>query len=138
MDIKILGSKILKINAEVKPTFSGKLKIDTNINLKSIEKFKPELSNINSIKTDATFKISYDELGFIEISGQLFLSCDNDKQIDEIVSNFDQKKFDSIEIISIMNIIMQKFSIKAFEIEEELGLPIHIKLPSLSSKKNND
>jgi len=37
--------------------------------------------------------------------------------------------------IKISNFIIKKASIKAFELEEELGLPIHIKLPTLNIKE---
>ena len=37
----------------------------------------------------------------------------------------------------ITNMIIQKASIKAFELEEELGLPIHISLPQMQIKKKD-
>lgn len=134
MEIKLLGSKILKIHGEKNSKFSGKLKIDSNIKIISMEKFKPEKSEMNSLKIESSFIVDYGELGKIEIIGEIFLEGD-EKDIEEIIKDFNDKKFDSKEHISIINVILQKFSIKAFEIEEELNLPIHIKLPSFEFKK---
>lgn len=135
MKLKLLGSKITKINAERNPDFSGKLNVNTNIKISSIEKYKPESTNIDSLKITSLFIIDYGNLGKIEIEGQLYISSDEDT-IEEVIKNFDNKKFDTPEQITIMNLIMQRFSIKAFELEEELSLPIHIKLPSLQVKKD--
>ena len=49
-----------------------------------------------------------------------------------------EKKFDTDEHLSITNMIVQKATIKALEIEEELGLPFHIRLPTLALKKESD
>jgi len=134
MEMKLLGSKITKINAERNPDFDGKLELNTNINIKSIEKFQPENANIESLKVNAVFEIQYGELGQISIEGQLYLNTDT-KEIEEIINNFKSNKFDTPEQMAIMNIVIQRFSIKAFELEEELGLPIHIRLPTLQPKK---
>ncbi len=132
--MRLLGSKIFKLHAERNPDFDGKLELKTNINIKSIEKYKPENVKIESLKINSIFEIKYGELGKIEIEGQLFIDAE-DKEMDTIIENYKSKNFDTPEQMAIMNLIIQKFSIKAFELEEELGLPIHIKLPTLQSKK---
>ena len=134
MEMKFLGSKITKINAEKKPDFDGTLELNTNINIKSIEKFQPENTNIESLKVNAVFEVKYGELGEISIEGQLYLSTEQ-KIMEDIIESFKSNKYDTPEQLAIMNIIIQRFSIKAFELEEELGLPIHIRLPTLQAKK---
>jgi len=134
MKAKLIGSKITKIEAERSPDFSGNLSLSTNINIISIEKFKPESSNIESLKIEASFKVDYADLGRVVITGQLFLSSDYEV-LTKLENDFKDKEFKTPEMLSIMNLIMQRFSIKAFEIEDELGLPIHVKLPVLQEKK---
>lgn len=131
IDLKLIGSRIIKLTAERNPDFSGKLKINSNVKINSIEKIKEAKG---SLKVSYNFKIDYLELGEISIDGSIFLSTEP-KKIKEILKNFGDKKFDTPENITITNLILQKASIRAFEIEEELGLPIHIKLPSISIKK---
>ncbi|MCK4997531.1 hypothetical protein KAS08_04450 [Candidatus Pacearchaeota archaeon] len=130
-NLKLIGSKLTKVNAERNPDFSGKLEMKTNIGIDSIEKVK---ESKDTIKLGYSFNVDYSELGSIAIKGKLFLTGDA-KLIKDLLKTFKDKKFDSPEYLAITNLIIQKASIKAFELEEELGLPIHIKLPSLSLKK---
>jgi len=130
-NLKLAGSRFTKIEAERKPDFSGKLEMKTNIKVNSMEKHKDVK---DTIKLSYTFEVNYMELGNVSIEGILFISGDS-KSVKELLKIQKDKKYDSPEYIGITNLIIQKASIKAFELEEELGLPIHIKLPSLSLKK---
>jgi hypothetical protein len=130
-EIKLLGSRITKIYGERKPDFSGKIEITTNIKLKDIDKLK---DTKDTLKIDYNLTIDYKELGNISIEGIIFISTDP-KTIKEIQKSWKDKKFETEEQIQITNLIIRKSSIKAFALEEELGLPFHIQLPSLSLKK---
>ena len=130
-NLKLVGSRFLKVSAERKPDFSGKLEMKTNIKIDTLEKVK---ETKDTIKLAYTFEIDYVELGGVAIEGLLFLSGDA-KSIKEILKVQKDKKYDSPEYVGLTNLIIQKASIKAFELEEELGLPIHIKLPPLSVKE---
>jgi len=131
VEIKLIGARISKIFGERKPEFSGNLEISTNIKLVNIDKLK---DTKDSLKIDYELVVDYKELGEISIEGSIFISTDS-KTIKEIQKSWKDKKFDTEEQIQITNLIIKKASIKAFEIEDELGLPIHIQLPSLSLKK---
>ena len=130
-EIKLLGARISKISGERKPDFSGKLEVNTNIKLLGLDKLK---DSKDSLKIDYELIVDYKELGNITINGTIFVSTDS-KTIKEIQKSWKDKKFDTEEQITITNLIIRKASIKAFELEDELGLPIHIQLPSLSLKK---
>ena len=129
-NLKLIGSKLVKINAERNPEFNGKLEIKTNIKINSLEKTK-EIKD--TLKLSYNFEIDYNELGKILIEGILFLSGDS-KTIKELIKTQKDKKYNTPENIMLTNLIIQKASIKAFELEEELNLPVHIKLPTLSIK----
>ena len=130
-NLKLVGSRFTKLSTEVNTSFSGKLSMDTNIKIISIELFKDKKDTIN---VSYTFEIDYKELGNVEITGNLFLES-NAKKAKDIVKSWEDKKFNTEEQIQITNIVLQKASIKAFELENELGLPIHIKLPTVTAKE---
>jgi hypothetical protein len=132
-NLKLAGSRFTKIDAERNDDFSGKLEMTTNIKITSIEKIKERK---DSVKIDYVFMVDYKELGKITIGGTLFLTGDA-KTIKELLKSHKEKSYETPEYMSITNVIIQKASIKAFEIEEELMLPVHIKLPALSMKKDN-
>ena len=130
-NLKLIGSKFLKVNAERKPDFSGTLDIKTNIKIDTLEKIK---DSKDALKLGYTFEVNYGDLGEVEVRGLLFLSGDS-KIIKDLLKLQKDKKYDSPEFVAISNLIIQKASIKALELEEVLGLPIHMKLPTLSVKK---
>ncbi|MBU2576934.1 MAG: hypothetical protein KKF50_04395 [Nanoarchaeota archaeon] len=130
-EIKLLGARFSKLSGERKPEFSGQLEISTNVKLVNIDKFK---DSKDSLKIDYELVVDYKELGNISIEGTLFVSADS-KTIKEIQKSWKDKKFDTEEQVAITNLIIRKSSIKAFALEDELGLPLHIQLPLLSLKK---
>jgi len=130
-ELKLAGSKFLKVSAERNPDFSGKLEVKTNINIDSLDKIKEAK---DALKLGYTFMVNYGTLGEISIKGLLFLSGDS-KTIKSLLKIQEDKKYDSPEYVGLTNLIIQKASIKAIELEEEIGLPIHIKLPTLSIQK---
>ena len=130
-ELRLAGSKILKIEAERNPEFSGQVTMETNIKLSGVESIK-EMKD--TLKASYTFEVNYADLGKVKIEGQLFIKTTS-KIAKELQKSIKDKKYDSPENIAITNLIIQKASIKAFEIEEELGLPIHIRLPTVEFKK---
>ena len=130
VELKLAGSRFVKINAERNVDFDGKIEIKTNIKINSLDKIKDAK---DSLKLNYTFEVDYKELGKIELEGILFLSGDS-KTIRDLLKIQKDKKYESPEYIGLSNVIIQKASIKTFELEEELGLPIHIKLPTLTLK----
>lgn len=129
--MKIIGAKFLEIEAKKDPNFSGKLELKTNINIQNIEKVE---KTKDTLKITYIFEINYSELGKIKIKGEIYTNSDS-KTIKTILKNKENKEYNTPEYILLTNFIIQKASIKAFELEDELGLPIHIKLPTLSVKK---
>jgi hypothetical protein len=134
--MKLLGSRITKVSGERNPDFDGKISMKSDINISSIEKFKPEGVKQESLKVKFSFKVDYSDLGSVLIEGLLFVTTDTKTQKD-LLRDWKDKKFDSPENMAVMNMILQKSSIKAFELEEELGLPIHIQLPLLQRQKKD-
>ena len=130
-NIKIIGAKFTEIEAKRDPDFSGKIKLKTNIQILSLDKIE---KSKDTIKTTYIFEIDYGTLGKIKIKGDIFLLSDT-KTIKTILKSQENKKYNTPEYIKISNFIIKKASIKAFELEEELGLPIHIKLPTLNIKE---
>lgn len=131
-NMKLIGAKFLEIEAKRDPEFSGKIELKTNIQINSIEVVK---ESKETIKLLYTFEINYGKLGLIKMKGNLFL-LSNAKTIKTIQKQKENKQYNTPEYIQLTNFIIKKASIKAFELEEELNLPIHIKLPTLSIKKD--
>ena len=132
--LTLMSSRLIKVVGNRNMDFSGKISMNQNIKISEMEKFKPVDAKIESLKVVYSFEIDYGDLGSVEIGGILFIGTDS-KTLKKILEEYKNKKFDSTEHVNIMNFVIQKASLKAFEIEEELGLPIHIRLPQLSPKQ---
>jgi hypothetical protein len=130
-NLKIAGSRFTKVAAEINTEFSGKLSMDTGIKIISIELFKDKK---DTIKVSYSFEIDYKDLGKVEIEGKIFIESDT-KTSKDIVNSWKDKESNTEEQVMITNMVLQKASIKAFELENELGLPIHIKLPTITAKE---
>ncbi len=129
--MKIIGANFLEINAKRNRDFSGKLKLKTDVQINSLEELK---ESKDTLKITYIFGVDYGSLGKIEVKGELYILSDSET-IKKILKNKEDKEYNTPEYIKITNMIIKKASIKAFELEEELGLPIHIKLPTLSIKE---
>lgn len=127
-DLRLLGLNFSKIEAEKNSNYNGKLEIKQNINVETIEKFKPELAKQDTLKIKFSFEVDYGELGKINLKGTMFLSLDP-KSLKEILKQWEAKKLSKEFSLVAFNIIFQKASLKALQFEEELGLPPHVQLP---------
>ncbi|MDP2947496.1 MAG: hypothetical protein Q8N88_05265 [Nanoarchaeota archaeon] len=130
LELKILDSKFIKINGYRNPNFSGDIKTKTNLKIIDIKNIK----NTNLLRIKYDFEIVFGNLGQISISGMLIISTDPETSL-QIQNIWKDKKIETPQYITIANIIIQKASLRAIQLEEELSLPIHIKLPKLSVLK---
>ena len=126
-EIKLAAFKYFKISSERVEDFKGQLKITPSINIKSIEKAE---NNKEILAVEFVFSIDYNGLGKIELTGKMFLAVDS-KTMKEAADGWKNKKLDNEINLILLNIIMQKASLKALELEEELSLPPHVQLPKL-------
>jgi hypothetical protein len=129
--MNLLGNRFVKISAVRNPDFSGQPSAKTNIKILDLEIFGKDK---NSFKVKYFFEIDYSELGNVTIEGSLFISTDA-KTLKELQKSWKEKKIDTSEYIFITNLVIQRASLKALELEEEMGLPIHIKLPKIDLKE---
>lgn len=129
-EIRLLGFNFTKIEAMKDPGFNGKLELQNNMVVSSVEKHKLELVKEDALKINFVFTISYGKLGKVELTGTLFLLVDS-KILKEAVKSWEDKKLPDELRLSVLNIILQKSSLRALQLEEDLGLPTHISLPRI-------
>ena len=124
-EIRLIGFNYAKIKAERKPEYNGKIETKSNVNIENMEKVKTPAAKQESLKVEFSVDIDYGELGKIELQGNLFILADP-KIIKETITAWEGKKQPTDLQLGIVNIILQKTSVKAIQIEEEIGLPIHL------------
>ena len=133
-EIKLLGFNLTKINVEKNPDYKGQLSIKSSMNIISIEKHKIDLIKQESVKINFNFSIDYEKLGSISIDGFFILAVDK-KTFKELTEKWDSKDFDPELRVIILNIVIQKSSLQALKLEEEIGLPLHMQMPRVNISK---
>ena len=130
-NIKLMGAKITKISGHRNEKFDGEIKVTTNLSIISTELIKDPK---DVLKINYRFDVDYGELGKVMVEGVLFLSSDT-KTLKDIQKNSKDQKMNEPNQLLLANLILQKASIRCFEIEDELSLPIHVRLPALKLKE---
>lgn len=135
-EISIMGFNLIKISGSKNPEFKGDLEINPKINIKSIEEYSSKFVKEDLLKIEFSFIIDYKDYAEINLEGSIILKTDS-KTMKEVLRGWKEKKIDNEVQVIILNLIMNKASIRAIELEEELGLPLHIRLPSIQLSKKD-
>lgn len=134
--MKLAGFTFTRILAEKNANKLEDLKINSGINIESIEEI--ETKNIKSQDTFLLVKWNYEvnynpEIAKISLGGNAILSMES-KKAKDILNEWKNKKIDPEFNIVLLNIILKKASIKSLQLEDDFNLPPHFKLPSLKLK----
>ena len=138
--MRLVTFNFKKINIEkFLDSFKG-VKINTKINISKIEVVKSEALTKKEglIKVNFSYNINYDpDVAKIDLKGKVLLVTTNE-QAKEIEEMWKKQKMTEDFRILLFNIILRKSNIKALELEEQLGLPLHIPLPTLKKQQKEE
>ena len=112
-------------------------KINTKINISDIEVIDSEVIREDEglVSVTYSYEIDYDpDMAKINLEGRILLVVSKEKA-KEIKESWKKNKMSEAFRITLFNIILRKSNIKALELEEEMGFPPHIPLPSLKRPK---
>jgi len=132
---QVLAFNFTKINVEKNPTYNGEIAIKSNISTSSIEKSNLELVKQETLKIDFLFDLDYGELGKVNIEGFMILLFDPKTTKDVLAEWKENKKILKEIKLSVFNIILRKCSLKSLQLEEEIGLPIHMQMPRFNPEE---
>ncbi|MEK6875406.1 MAG: hypothetical protein AABX30_01865 [Nanoarchaeota archaeon] len=135
--MKIISFNLTKLSAERFSNLNEKLKINTNIDIFSIKNADVAIldEKENIVEIDFNYIIDYDpKIAIIDFKGKIWASLDK-KQKKQLLDGWKDKKILDEIRIPLLNFIFQKSNIRALQLEEELGLPLHLPMPRLSPNK---
>tara|TARA_Y100000310_G_C20622970_1_gene784331 strand:+ start:847 stop:1257 length:411 start_codon:yes stop_codon:yes gene_type:complete len=134
----VIGFNFDSIQAEKTNKIQGKVNIKYNVGIKSLTKEKVDISSQDEvIKFNFEYKVEYQpNIGHITLKGHtLFL--ESKKKVKEIIDTWEKQNKIHAEIMEkVINSVLEKCTIKALNIESDLNLPPHMKLPKIKSKKS--
>ncbi|MEK6898868.1 MAG: hypothetical protein AABW79_02105 [Nanoarchaeota archaeon] len=128
--MRVLGFNFTKIHASRKDKWEKNEKINTNIELSDIEKDSIDILKQNEIiKVKFSYKILYEPNNAeVIFEGNIILDLDETLS-KEMIKDWKKKEIPEKIKIPLLNLVMTKCNIKALELEEQLSMPFHLKLP---------
>ena len=141
--MKVVGFNLSKISAEKKENFSSG-KIHSNIELLDLKKdeieFLKEASGLNvKFKHTIDYHQNDDDdnkLAEIQFEGALILTLPSN-EADEILEKWKDKKLPLEFKTPLYNFILKRCTLKAVQLQDELNVPTHIKMPAIRTQLQN-
>jgi len=131
--MKIIGFNFNKICIEKLSENLKDLKLNSNIDIKNVNKLKQELFHTKEdvIEIKFGYEVDYSpNIAKISLEGNVILLVDP-KTSKKFIKEWKDKKIPEENKLIIFNVIMKKSNLKAIQLEDELNLPLHISLPSV-------
>jgi hypothetical protein len=138
--MRLIGFNFEKISVERFQERVEELKFNTKIDISAINPLKSDIIKTKEelLKIDFIYSVVYEpNFAKLELAGNIILSVEP-KIAREILKGWKDKQTSEDFRIFMFNIILRKSNIKALQLEDELGLPPHIPLPSLSKENVKD
>ncbi len=131
-NMKIVGFSFTKISVEKINEVNKELKVNTNIDISDIRELKSHILKTKEelLGVNFTFTVNY-EPNFAKVitKGNLIVSVEP-KISKEILKQWENKKMPEDFKLSLFNIILRKSSLKTFQLEDEMNLPLHLPIGS--------
>lgn len=136
--MKFVGFNYNKISAErVSESLEG-LKIESSLNVDSIKEnpSKNPDKSITFLDIYFTSTVNYSKnIAKIELKGKVILSVDS-KIGKDVKEKWEKKELVEEIKYPLFNFILTKTGVKALELEDNLNLPPHFRLPQVAPEKN--
>jgi hypothetical protein len=139
--MKAIGFSINKINIEKLEKLEN-LAINNQITFNSFEKEKSDLLKSGELfKLGFSYVLHYQDLEKnkgrkpeVSFEGFLVISLEKEES-KEFQKSWKKKQIPQGATIPLYNLILKRCTVRALQLEEDVGLPTHINLPQISSKK---
>ena len=134
--MRLIGFNFTKLGIEKLSDTVENLKFNSKIDIISIDSLKSDIIKVKdeALKVDFVYSVLYEpNFAKVELAGSMVLSVEP-KIAREVLKGWKNKEITEEFRIFMFNIILRKSNIKALEMEEDLGLPSHIPMPSLSKE----
>jgi len=143
--MRIIGFNFTKVSAEKSKEFKLGSKINTHINFLDMEKEEGGIVKEESeaLRVSFNFSVTYTESekqekestnGEVSLTGFIILMVTKEES-KVLLDSWKKKELPVAFKVPTFNFILKKCSVRALQLEEELGLPLHLPLPQLKAGK---
>ena len=128
----VVGFGFDTINIEKKQSFDKEDQINNNIRIIDIKETSLKASAKDELLgffVTFEFGLNYAKAGEVLLKGHI-LYYDPENKAKDLLKNWDDgKKLPAQLSTQLFNFILYKCNIRALQLEDEVGLPLHLKLP---------
>lgn len=131
--MRVIGFNFTKISAEKLKDSQSKISIKTGVDIKDIKEIKDSVIKLKEDILEVEFAYNVDyvpDFAKVNLKGKMIVSLD-DKASKEVLKQWKKQDLPEDFRLFIINVAIKKSSLKALSLEEEIGLPLHIPLPSV-------
>ena len=138
--MKLVGFNFNKISAEKLKEITEAPKIESSMDISKIKEIQSQTLKVKEtliivgFKYDLLYNPNFAKLSFL---GDVIFSVDS-KKAKEILKKWEGKELSNEFKTGVFNIILRKSNIKAIQLEDELNLPLHFRMPSLKLKDQEE
>ena len=132
--MKLIGFNFDKVSVEKFQERPESLKFNTKLDISGINPLKSDFLKTKEdiLKVDFAYSVLYEpNFAKLDLVGNILISVEP-KIAREVLKGWKDKQSPEEFRIFMFNVILRKSNIKALQLEDELGLPPHIPLPSLT------
>lgn len=139
--MQVIGFNFTKITAERSQKVKETTLVNTDIEFIEIEKDTvPTLNDLETINVSFRFVVSYKESekketkeGQVLFEGRVMLTAEKEAAKD-LLKSWKKKELPVSIKVPLFNLILKKCTAKALDLEEQINLPAHIRIPQIRAK----
>ncbi len=135
--MQIISFNFDKIMAERKSREAKQgLKIESSMNIREIEEEKiPGIKDQQVMRLVFDFSTTYDkDYARIDFTGTILIAVEKGS-FKTFLKMWKEKNVDEQTRIPVVNLILTRCNLRSLQLEDELGLPLHIPLPKVMNDK---
>lgn len=138
--MKLIGFNLNKITANINPGYKRGHSINTNVEFLNLEKETLDLLKEGEvIRIDFNYAVTHtlkekkeeEKQGEILIKGILAISTEKEEK-KAFLKSWKKKEIPEEYRIPLINLILEKCSVKAASLSEDVGLPLHLPIPRIA------
>lgn len=135
----IVGFNFDKITVEKTNPIKGRVQVKNNMAIKNVEQNELILGKKkeNVLKFSFEFSSKYEpDIGLIDIKGHILFMEEPD-EVKKIMDGWKKKKFIPQDLMAfLLNTVLVRCNIKTLVLSNDVNLPPHIRLPTISPKSD--
>lgn len=138
--MRVLGFNFDKISGERKSReIIPNMKVSSSLNIRDIAEEKLDVVKEQTIlKFIFDFATTYEkDYASLMFSGSILVASDKGKT-KEILKMWKNKEVEPELRLSLYNLILNKCNVRSLQLEDEMGLPLHIQLPRISEQQKEE